>query len=179
MADDQPVATGRAGTMQDIYNAHVRAVYAFVYARVGNREAAEDLTADVFLKALTHLDLARPECSVVAWLFRVARHAVADYWRTAYAAQVIPLEEARAAHSVAPSPITTAHTHEQAAARARAVLSHLPENYRAVLTCRILDGLSVADTATQLGTSVGNIKVMQHRALQRAAVLRQEDCCDG
>ncbi len=64
-----------------LYRAYVRPLYLFIYGKVGNREAAEDLTSEVFVKALTHLDSSREERSIVAWLYRVARNAVADYWR--------------------------------------------------------------------------------------------------
>src|SRR6516164_3771645 len=80
----------------DLYRAHVRGLYAFVYARVGNREAAEDIIADVFVKALARLDLTRTEHSLVAWLYRVASTAVADYWRQDHGRQ-LPQDEELAA----------------------------------------------------------------------------------
>lgn len=175
MAEDYVVMAAQPATMQAVYQAHVRAIYAFIYTRVGNREAAEDLTSDVFLKALTRLDPAREEHSVVAWLFRVARNAVTDYWRGAHAAVVIPFEETRSARYPSRGPGATAYTHEQAIAQARTILGQLPDQYRAVLVCRVLEGLSVAETAQRLGTSAANVKVVQHRALRRAAQLREDD----
>jgi RNA polymerase sigma-70 factor (ECF subfamily) len=68
---------------------------------------------------------------------------------------------------------------EQTAAHARALLAQLPEHYRAVLSYRLLDGLSVAETARRMGTSEGNVKILQHRALKRAAELREDDTVDG
>jgi RNA polymerase sigma-70 factor (ECF subfamily) len=68
---------------------------------------------------------------------------------------------------------------EQAATRARALLARLPAHYRAVLSYRLLDGLSVAETARCMGTSEGNVKILQHRALKRAAELWEEDTADG
>lgn len=154
-----------------LYRTHVRSLYLFIYSKVGNREAAEDLTSEVFVKALSHLDSSREERSIVAWLYRVARNAVVDYWRVGSGARVIALEEARLTR--APSPPAGVRE-EETRARAAALLNRLPENYRAVLTYRLLDGLSVAETAQRLGTSEGNVKVLQHRALKRAAELREE-----
>jgi RNA polymerase sigma-70 factor (ECF subfamily) len=57
-------------------------------------------------------------------------------------------------------------------ARVTALLEQLPENYRAVLTYRLMQGMSVAETARRMGTSEGNVKVLQHRALKRAATLQ-------
>lgn len=67
--------------------AHVRALYAFVYSRVGTCEAAEEITSEVFLAALAHLDPSRGEPSSVAWLYRVAHHAVNEYWRAGRSAR--------------------------------------------------------------------------------------------
>ncbi len=44
-----------------------------------------------------------------------------------------------------------------------------------VLQCRLIDGLSVAETAERMATSRANVKVLQHRALKRAAELREDD----
>ena len=158
--------------VESIYRAHARAVYGFIYGRVGSREAAEDITSEVFMKALSHLDPTRDERSSVAWLYRVARNATADYWRGVQSAPVIALDEARAWR--VPRPTADALRQEQSAARAALVLSRLPDNYRSVLSCRLLQGLSVAETAAKMGTSEGNVKVLQHRALKRAAELREE-----
>jgi RNA polymerase sigma-70 factor (ECF subfamily) len=154
-------------TVAALYHAHVRPLYAFIYSKVGNRAAAEDLTSDVFLKALTHLDPTRPEHSSVAWLYRVARNAVHDYWRQSHV--TFPIEEARTLSSAPPSPPVRPWDSAAAAARASAILERLPENYRTVLSLRLLDGLSVAETAERMGLSANYVKVMQHRALKAAA----------
>ena len=87
------------------------------------------------------------------------------------------LQEARTAR-LAP-PAADVVRQEQTAARARALLARLPENYRTVLSHRLLEGLSVAETARCMGTSEANVKVLQHRALKRAAELREDDTVDG
>lgn len=168
MAHDRPVRTAPGvADAEAIYRTHVRAIYAFVYGKVGNREAAEDITSEVFARALTRIDPAREERSIVAWLYRVARNSVVDYWRANGAAHVIAFEDALAVRSIpmASDPVRSQET----AARAHALLARLPDNYRAVLSYRLLQGLSVAETARQMGISETNVKVLQHRALKRAA----------
>lgn len=157
--------------VEALYRANVRAIYAFVYRRVGNREAAEDLTSDVFMKALAHLDSTYPEPSILAWLYRVAHNAIRDYWRAARRAPFIALDETRLVRTSHPYDDTVRQ--DQTAAQATTLLVQLPENYRTVLSCRLLQGLSVVETAAQMGTSEGNVKVLQHRALKRAAALRE------
>ena len=160
-----------------IYRANVRPVYGFVYSKVGNREAAEDLTSEVFVRALAHVDPDRDERSVVAWLFRVARNLVNDYWRAGYSAHVIDIDQMRNLRSPTVSPDMDRQA--QAARRATRLLQMLPDNYRAVLQYRLLEGLSVAETAEKMATSPANVKVLQHRALKRAAELRESDDSNG
>ena len=120
-ADERPALAAQPVDAEALYRAHVRPLYTFIYSRVGNREAAEDITSEVFTKALTHLDPTREEHSLVAWLYRVAHNAVADYWRSGCGARVIALEEVRTARR---SPPATDVVHqEQTAARARALLA--------------------------------------------------------
>jgi RNA polymerase sigma-70 factor (ECF subfamily) len=176
MVGERPTPVTRPVDVEALYRTHVRPLYAFIYGKVGNREAAEDITSEVFTKALTHLDPTREEHSIVAWLYRVAHNAVVDYWRGG-GARVIALEEARTARHL---PLATdAMRQEQTAARARALLARLPEHYRTVLSHRLLEGLSVAETARRMGTSEANVKVLQHRALKRAAELREDDTVDA
>ena len=70
------VAVHAPRSLDAIYREHVHAIYAFIYGRVGNREIAEDITSEVFIKALAHLDPSREARSVAAWLYRVARNAI-------------------------------------------------------------------------------------------------------
>jgi RNA polymerase sigma-70 factor (ECF subfamily) len=107
----------------------------------------------------------------------VAHNAVVDYWRGGHGARVIALEEARTARHLPPAADVVRQ--EQTAARARALLAQLPAHYRTVLSYRLLEGLSVAETARRMGTSEANVKVLQHRALKRAAELREDDTDDG
>jgi RNA polymerase sigma-70 factor (ECF subfamily) len=177
MAREQPALVGRTQDAEALYQAHVRPIYGFIFSRVGNREAAEDLTSEVFVRALAHLDPTREEHSIVAWLYRVARNAVNDYWRAGRGAQVISLDQVRVVRTNAtvPDPVRQ----EQTTRRAAALLERLPQNYRTVLHYRLIQGLSVAETAARMGTSESNVKVLQHRALKRAAELREDEDGDG
>jgi RNA polymerase sigma-70 factor (ECF subfamily) len=156
-----------------LYRAHVRPIYCFIYSKVGNREAAEDLTSDVFVRALSHLDPTREEHSIVAWLYRVARNIVTDYWRHGQSAPVIALDQVRNLRASTVRPDIARQ--DQAARHATELLNMLPANYRAVLHHRLIEGMTVAETAEKMSTSTANVKVLQHRALKRAAELRGSD----
>jgi RNA polymerase sigma-70 factor, ECF subfamily len=178
---DRPRPAG--GRFEQIYDAQVVPIYRFIYARVGNRPDAEDLTAQVFMRAVEQLDTSRPEGQIVAWLHRVSQNAVADYWRAFYRLPVVapaddgwePAATAAAASGgarLAPGD-TPAGVH--ARRRARMLLALLPANYRRVLELRFIERLSISETAARMGITHGNAKVLQYRALRRAALLGEAD----
>lgn len=161
-----------AGRFEQVYDAHVVPIYRFVYARVGNRPDAEDLTGQVFMRAVEQLDVTREPAQITAWLYRVAQNAIADYWRAFYRLPIVgpdhlapgwePADEG-AAPRAAPGTM--------ADGRVEALLRRLPDNYRRVLELRFLQRLSVAETAQAMGISHGNAKVLQYRALRKAALI--------
>lgn len=163
--------------LETIYEEHVTAIHRFVYARVGNRPDAEDLTAQVFTRAIEQLDVDRPAPQIAAWLYRVAQNAVADYWRAFYRLPQVGVEqvastwEPAAPHASPAAEATTELEADSAAAAVGRLLKRLPEQYARVLELRFLQRLSVAETAEQLGISHGNAKVLQYRALRKAALL--------
>lgn len=185
---DRPLPTsardGSArGRFEEIYDAHVVPIYRFIYARVGNRPDAEDLTAHVFLRAVEQLDTSRDEPQIASWLYRVSQNAIADHWRAFYRLPLVAADEvAPGWEPVDAGEATAPGTQEsvsdsRARTRVAALLERLPENYRRVLQLRFIERLSVADTAERMGISRGNAKVLQYRALRRAALL--EEGADG
>jgi RNA polymerase sigma-70 factor (ECF subfamily) len=160
-----------------IYDQHVTPIHRFIYARVGNRPDAEDLTGQVFMRAVEQLDVDRPAPQISAWLYRVAQNAVADYWRAFYRLPQIGVEQVAGAwEPVMPSPDPHADADADRAAMAvRGLLKRLPDQYARVLELRFLHRLSVAETASRLGISHGNAKVLQYRALRKAALLVEAD----
>jgi RNA polymerase sigma-70 factor (ECF subfamily) len=160
-----------------IYDQHVTAIHRFVYARVGNRPDAEDITGQVFMRAVEQLDVDRPAPQISAWLYRVAQNAVADYWRAFYRLPQIGVDQVAGAWEPA-SPQPTPHAEadaDRAASAVQRLLKRLPEQYARVLELRFLQRLSVAETASRLGITDGNAKVLQYRALRKAALLVETD----
>src|SRR6202521_2971892 len=170
---DPRIGNGARTRFEAIYEQHVTPIHRFVYARVGNRPDAEDLTAQVFMRAVEQLDVDRPQAQIAAWLYRVAANAVADYWRAFYRLPQVGVDQVGGAWAPL-SPQGEPHAEAEADSATAAVarlLKHLPEQYARVLELRFLERLSVAETASQLGISHGNAKVLQYRALRRAATL--------
>ena len=155
---------------EQLYQENLDRIYRFVFSHVRNREAAEDLTSQIFLKATRSLDLEQNAHSRQAWLFRVARTTMADYWRAhCRRAATHSLEELVEAGWE--GPVDANPVRSKAADRVKDILQTLPERDREVLTCRFLLDLSVRETALSMGVTETNVKVMQYRALRRAATL--------
>ena len=160
-----------AGDFQTFYQENLGLIYHYVYGRVGNYQEAEDLTSHIFLKVVRGLDLKRDPCSLRTWLFRVVRTTIADYWRIHYRGTTRSLEDLLEAGWQGPVDEGAALVNNSATELVQDILQALPERDREVLTSRFLLHLSVRETAVRMGLTEANTKVLQYRALRRAAQL--------
>ena len=152
-----------------VYADNVVGIYQLVFRRVGNAADAEDLAAEVLMQTLKTLRLPAPVHNVRAYLVKTARTVLADHWRRHYAAKDATAE----LQQVPPDALTNPHN-SAAAERAQRVLSLLPDNFRRILELRFLRGYSVREAANELGVSESNARVLQFRALRKAADLELE-----
>lgn len=159
------------------YQENLNLIYRYVYSKIGNREEAEDLTSQIFMKAVRGVRTERGALSVQKWLFQVARTTIADYWRARYRIATSSLEALLDAGWEGPAESEQTMITTGPVERVQRLLQALPEHYREVLNCRFLLNLSIRDTALQLGLTEANVKVLQFRALKRAADL--EDLVSG
>ncbi len=159
---------------QTFYQEHLGMIYRHVYSKVGNREEAEDLTTQIFMKAASRIDVARSQQSMQAWLFQVARTTIADYWRQYYRADIHSLDELLDTGWEGPIEEVTLPDDQTPIKKAQALLRLLPEQQQEVLTCRFLLHLSIKETAVRMRITEANVKVTQFRALKRAAELEPD-----
>ena len=145
-----------------VYADNVTWVYRTIFARVGNRADAEDLTSEVFLAAMRPLRLTASTAEVRAYLRATARTVLAAHWRATMAREITSIDDVAA-------PLDSDAAISTAPQRVAAVLNELPDQYRRVLELRFLEGRSVRDSANAMRVSVANAKVLQHRALRLAA----------
>lgn len=156
---------------QTLYENRFSLIYRYVYSKVGNREEAEDLTSEIFLKAARNIDEGRSRESIQQWLFYIARTTIADYWRVHYRHPKSSLDELVEFGWDVPDEESSFEVNSATVDRVQRILQALPEQQREVLKCRFLLRLSIKATALRMGLSVANIKVLQYRALRRAATL--------
>lgn len=165
---------GRLNWLAKMYRAYAADLQRYIYSKVGDPFLAEDLTSTVFLKALRWLREDQSEESARGWLYATARTSIADAWQasgqyetltlTVLEDQLIPQLEENADF-----------VQQQAEARVQHLLSLLSERERRVLTLRYLQGYSATEIALALGTNAGHIRVLQLRALKRAAQLEKQE----
>jgi RNA polymerase sigma-70 factor, ECF subfamily len=145
----------------DLYEVHFERVYAFIARRVRDRETAEDLTSEVFHKALANLaNYEWRGAPFVAWLIRIAANAVADETKRSTREP-----SSNPGPAVEPGVAPDFEAIEYRALLFRLV-DQLPSNQRQVIFGRFVDEKSVREIARQLGRTEGAVKQLQFRALQ-------------
>ena len=155
-----------ASRATDIALDELEIVYAFIYARVGNRADAEDLTQQVAMKAIPRLRQGAPASAIRGYLFATARSVLGGFWSTRLGLSEAELHEDLAL-ALPPSPPS-----EESADTVQQILAQLSDNHRRVLELRFLHGYSLKEVAADMNSTMGAIKVMQLRALRAAAKLR-------
>jgi RNA polymerase sigma factor (sigma-70 family) len=151
-----------------VYRDNVTWVYRLMYGKVGNQPDAEDLTAEVFMTALRPLRVSATVPEVRKYLRMTARTVLASYWGDRMGRQVTVIEDD------VPEPIEAEVIASDAPDKVRLLLQRLPDNYRRILELRFLQAFSVRESASRMGVSVANAKVLQYRALRMAAQSGEE-----
>ncbi len=145
----------------DLYELHFEQVYAFIARRVRNRAETEDLTSEVFRRALANLKKfewrSKP---FAAWLLRIAANAVADRWK-----RVAREREAAELNDPAePSAKEVALSEDRA--RLFRLVDGLPTGQRRVIVMRFAEEKSIREIAGALRRTEGAVKQLQFRGLQ-------------
>jgi RNA polymerase sigma-70 factor (ECF subfamily) len=154
-----------------LYDAHINQVYRYALARLGNVHDAEDVAEEIFLKMLAGLPSYKwRKVPFAAWLMRIARNEVVSFARrNGKRAHDGELPEELIDKGNSDPAETTERT--MALEDLRGAVALLPEAQRDVIILRFASGLSVADTAKALGKSENNVKVLQHKGMQRLQLL--------
>ena len=163
----QRAKQGEPEAFEQLYEANFDRIYRYLLLKVRNRADAEDMTQQVFLKALESIGSFRWRgVPFSAWLFRIARNQAVDYFRKKGKQMTLPLDEARSVTTADFDPVALAEQKLRIEQLATACQS-LSEAQREVISLRFAGGLSVAETAKAMGKSEGAVKVSQHDAIAK------------
>jgi RNA polymerase sigma factor (sigma-70 family) len=149
----------------ELYDRHFLQIYRFVYSRVRDQATAEDVTADVFMKALRNIgryqDTGRP---FTAWLYQIAVNAVADRFRAARPTEDI--EEQRDLSAGGPQLDELAAQRDELR-RIWAVAETLPKPQQMALVLKFQEDMKIEDIAVAMGKTPGAVKLLIHRGVTR------------
>ena len=147
-----------------LYDRHVEAIYRYVYYRVRDDAEAEDLTSDVFMRALKAMPRYEPRQAFLAWLYRIARNAVIDRARRGNRQVSFEdaLEHPTADQIVEPDMELLTRSDSDTLRGALAKLTPLQQE---VIVLRFLEGYTTHEVARIVGKREGTIRGIQFRAI--------------
>jgi RNA polymerase sigma-70 factor, ECF subfamily len=155
-----------------LYEAYFDRVYRFIFFRVTDDQAAEDLCSQVFLKAWENLHRYHPHGPFLAWLYAIARNAVIDSYRTKK--PTVSLDEAApiAGHDEK----LDDHMQLQFEMKSlQAAMQQLTQEQQEVITLKFIAEYDTAQIAKLMGKTEGAIRALQMRALQALARVMKHD----
>ena len=170
---------GDRSALEALVDRHHASLIRYFQVQSRNRETAEDLAQEVWIRVIRHSRNYRPTARLVTYLFSIARNIWIDRYRSNKSAprmvsadrevggedeggdrlsSLLPGKE--------PEPFEKASVHEEAE-RVRAALARLPDGLREVFELGEIQGLKYADVAEILDIPVGTVKSRMHAAVQR------------
>ena len=176
---DADVATlakqGRESAFRELVRRYERPVFSLIFRMVRDRETAEDLAQDTFVRVLNHIDRYRPEFKFSSWLFKIANNLTIDHLRkrqldtvsiegSPHAASAAEAEATSLdVQSLGESPLDELESRELGTAIERAIARLRPE-YRSCILLRHVEGRSYEEIAATLDLPLGTVKTYIHRA---------------
>jgi RNA polymerase sigma-70 factor (ECF subfamily) len=166
--DTETIRGAQAGQPEQVttlYEHYHASIFRYLYYRVGDRQTAEDLTSEVFLRMIRNLAGYRLQGSSApfqAWLFQIAHNLVTDHYRrSSIHPQVALAENLAAADTELDAGVERHMNHEHL----RLALSELSDDQRDVVVLRFVVGLPIGDVARSLNKSEDAVKGLQRRGL--------------
>ena len=154
-----------------IYDQQVEKIYRFVYIKVNSQTLAEDITAETFTKGWEAIQARNkgghtkmPIENITAFLYRIARNKVIDYYRTKGRTETASLENVSLADSRLD--VSQAAIISSDISRVKSVLSSMKEDYQNVIIWHYVDSLSIGEVAKLLNRSEEATRVLLSRALK-------------
>ncbi|HVW43031.1 MAG TPA: sigma-70 family RNA polymerase sigma factor [Amycolatopsis sp.] len=162
-----------------LYDRYVDVVYRYVLFRLGDRELAEDITSETFLRALRRItSVSYQGRDVGAWFVTIARNIVLDHVKSSRYKLEIVTDEVSESGSAPFAGQSTGEVGPEQAALSNATreallrcIADLGDDQRECIVLRFIQGLSLSETAQIMKRNEGAIKALQHRAVRKLANL--------
>lgn len=170
----QRARQGDLGAVSELYNLHIDRIYQYVRYRTGDDQTAEDITAEVFLRAIESLGTYNDQgAPFIAWLYRIAHARVIDYWRSSKRRQTAPLDDPLLQDGlvVTDDAIDIDFLQHRSLWQA---LRQLTDDQQNVIIMKFVQGLSNVEIAQLLGKTEGAVKALQRRALEALGRLLEQ-----
>lgn len=173
---------GREAAYRELIRRYQRPVFSLVYRMVRDRELAEDLAQETFIKVLNAIDSYRPEFKFSSWIFKIANNAAIDHLRRR---SLNTLSLDGSPHASTPDAIeaTTLQIGDGAESQLDAVaarelgeqieaaIGQLRPEYRSCIILRHVDGRPYEEIAELLDLPLGTVKTYIHRARNELRIL--------
>lgn len=166
---------GREAAYRELIRRYERPVFSLILRMVRDRQLAEDLAQETFIKALNAIGTYRPEFKFSSWIFKIANNAAIDHLRRR---ELVTLSIDGAPHATsaedieatalqvgdkAETPLDELEARELGSAIERAIGQLRPE-YRSCIMLRHVEGLAYEEIAQLLDLPLGTVKTYIHRA---------------
>ncbi|KPK68327.1 hypothetical protein AMJ82_08575 [candidate division TA06 bacterium SM23_40] len=186
MTDEQLVAklkAGETGAFDLLYQRHGPPLLNFINRIIQDRDRAEDLLQETFLRVFRHVSKYRPEAKVSTWIYRIATNLCYNELRSRRRHRLVSIdgrEDARIESSLCQSSTRCDDPHaslvlDEEIRQVEAGIASLPENERIVLVLRFYHGYSYAEIAEILACPLGTVKSRLHAAVHHLRrVLKRE-----
>ena len=173
---------GREAAFRELVRRYERPVFSLIFRMVRNRETAEDLSQDTFIKVLNHIDRYSPEFKFSSWLFKIANNVAIDHLRRKKL-DTVSIDGSPHASTAAEIEATTfeiaaqqetaleeMESRELGTAIERAIGRLRPE-YRSCIMLRHVEGRSYEEIAATLDLPLGTVKTYIHRARNELRIM--------
>jgi RNA polymerase sigma-70 factor (ECF subfamily) len=152
-----------ADAFGELYDHYFGQIYRFAYSRLHDQDAAEEVTQEVFMKALRAMPRYRPSGHPFsAWLYQIAANAIADHYRQHRATTSLDA----AVEVVDPQrPVVELVIQSAEATRVWTAIDSLPEQQRTAMTLKLGEDLKLSQIAVVMGKSEGAVKLLIHRGM--------------
>ncbi|MDP2641140.1 MAG: RNA polymerase sigma factor [Candidatus Yanofskybacteria bacterium] len=154
-----------------IYDQYVAQIYRFVYLKTGSQDIAEDLAAEVFVRAWESYQASLgPEEATIdnmrAFLYGIARNIVADHYRREKKVRVVSVEETQIEVEYYSDGLEEQVSVRIEVEKIQRVIVDLPQDYQDLIIWRYLEEMSVPEIAELTGKTEDNVRVGLHRGIK-------------